>query len=131
MGIIRRLKDTLRTYDEIRLQQRIIGRRILSNKILCLPFNQSWSMNFYEISRPSTSVRTEKRMNNDDQYDVKQSKLKNMMIDELKSVFISRNQQQDNDINSAPILTEKYSIASKKKIVQHSERITTSNKGKQ
>jgi hypothetical protein len=89
-------------------------------------------MNFNEISHPSTLVITEKRMNNDDQYDVKQSKLKNMMIDELKRVFISRNQREkDNDINSTPILTEKYSIASKKKIIQHSKRIKTSNKGKQ
>jgi predicted phosphohydrolase len=118
MVIVRRLKDTFQythPYDGVRSQQRIMGRRIFSTKkLLCLPFNQSWNMNFNEISHSSTllpSIITEKRMINDHQYDVKQSKLKNVLIDELKSFFISRN------------------VSSSQTQINH-ERIQTTNKSK-
>ncbi len=65
----------------------------------------NYNMNYNEIllSSPSfSSCITEKQKANDDRHDLKQSKLKNMVIEELKSFFVSRNenhQQQNDDIN--------------------------------
>lgn len=63
-------------------------------------------MNFNEISLPSSplfsSLITKKQKIHHDEHDLQQSKLKNLVIHELKTFFISRNQnhQQQNDDRS-------------------------------
>jgi hypothetical protein len=103
-------------------------------------------MNCNEIPLPPPllpSLITKKQTTNNDEHDLQQSKLKNMVIDELKSFFVSRNQnyrQQNDDINSgtnlqfkAPILTQRHPIQQTKQIVQHTSdpKKTITNKGNQ
>jgi hypothetical protein len=103
-------------------------------------------MNCNEIPLPPPllpSLITKKQTTNNDEHDLQKSKLKNMVIDELKSFFVSRNQnyrQQNDDINSgtnlqfkAPILTQRHPIQQTKQIVQHiiDPKQTITNKGNQ
>jgi hypothetical protein len=60
-------------------------------------------MNFNEISLSSPSLLSLITKKHNDGYDLQQSKLKNMVIDELKRFFVSRNEkhrQENDDINS-------------------------------
>jgi len=83
-------------------------------------------MNFNQIPLPppilpSLLTQKQKKINNNE-HDIEQSKLKNMLIDELKSFFASRNNQVQSSISTREHSTEQRQhvnpISLKKQIVQ-------------
>ncbi|CAF1223446.1 unnamed protein product [Adineta steineri] len=111
MVIFQRLKDRFdynQSSDNLQ-PEGIIGRRVLSTKKrLCLPSNIESNSNTNSkkiclLSTSRSSLITKKRKTNNNQYDVQQTKLKNLLIDELKCIFANRNQnnqQQYTNTNS-------------------------------
>ncbi|CAF1138996.1 unnamed protein product [Adineta steineri] len=142
MVIFQRLKDSFDyTQSSDNLQpEGIIGRRVLSTKkLLCLPsdIDSNFNTNSKKICLLSTSRSSliiKKRKTNNNQYDVQQTKLKNLLIDELKCLFANRNQnnqQQYTNTNSkinmqfqTRPLTQKYPSRHRKQKVNSQSTFT-------
>jgi hypothetical protein len=101
-------------------------RQLIAFFIFSPSSDSNYNMNFNQIPLPppilpSLLTQKQKKITNNE-HDIEQSKLKNMLIDELKSFFASRNNQVQSSISTQEYSTEQRQhvnpISLKKQIIQ-------------